>query len=145
MAEAEIEHIYDTEAYRTLNHLIDRKIVNLQQSVVRIRLAASRFIEKPDRDYSESVTVRVSYDKGGRKEFNTGISVRDAENLNNAITEFEQIRKEIRSLQDMKLELANDWDWTHGDSEVMVEIFGENRRFKDVEPPSKEEDSSPAG
>lgn len=127
-----MEKIYETEAWKVLNHIIDKKVANMQHRIAVVVRMCKDNSEPVDYQRSDVVHTRVSYDEHGSDEFVTHISLRDLEWMVESITDIKKLKEEIRDLQSYKLVLANDWDFTKGDDTMKKEVFGD-RKFDGVE------------
>lgn len=129
---AELEEIYNTEAWRTLNYMIDDKIAQMQRYVAVIMKMCEANAKPVSYSQTDIVTRRVSYDKDGSEDFELQISLRDLDWLAESVKLLHKLKSEVMELQLYKLNLANDWDFSKGNNAFMKEIFGE-REFNGVE------------
>jgi hypothetical protein len=114
------KNIINSEAFRTINCLIDNKSNNLQQNIHAFKHMAESCCCQED----YTISTRVSYEDDARGEIQLPIGIFSFKLLIQRMEEMLKHVDEIRELQQLKLRLLGDVDFPSNNSEIKT-IFGD--------------------
>jgi hypothetical protein len=115
--------IVESQAFVALNVLIQRKVVHLKWLHEVIENMMQQLL-KQDSKYPPSVNTLTSYENKNFGEILLKFFDKDMERLRDMIDEAVQEEKSISELVRYKLRLLNDYDFTHGENEEQLKVFG---------------------
>ena len=119
MVERNSDEIVASEAFKVINYQIDQLVAELQWQ--------ANFVKQRMTDVSSfppSIATRVSYEEGGRNAIPVTYSAHDLKSVEDSIKRILSAEAQIGDLMRLKLQLLNDWDFTHGDTATQTAIFG---------------------
>jgi hypothetical protein len=107
---------------KALNLLIDQKLASLKMWQASIKGRMERFTSP---EYTPHAVVRTRTHAEGGTEHRLLFSQQDLKDFRDIIAWATADEETIRELQQFKLRLLNDYDFTHGDNSEQLAVFGE--------------------
>lgn len=116
------DRIVNSEAFKALNLLIDQRAIELEGSLTwfreRVELALNG-------KHQEGVSVRVSYEPGGRVNKTLPADPIMLKELGDLLAKIQHLANLIGDLQRFKLRLLNDYDFTSGNDAEQRAVFAD--------------------
>jgi glycosyltransferase involved in cell wall biosynthesis len=116
------ETICNSQVFKALNLLIDGKVEQLKWTMERIA-DPTRFTTKYGGE--ASIANRVAEEEGGRTEMPLPFQVQELKQIRRLIDDAERLDREVNDLQQFKLRLIGDWDFTRDDLREQIAVFGQ--------------------
>ncbi|SRR6266446_3772302 len=112
------QEIINSEAFRAINLLIDKKAEELESWI-------ENFKDRVDRAFMKKgyVNTRVSSESKSRGRKELGAEIYAIKELFDIIEYIQKDEVVISELQRLKLRLLNDYDFTHGDDTEQRKVF----------------------
>lgn len=123
MAEHDPKKLVQSEVFRALNLLIDQKVERLKADMEYVLTDAIPKTRKYK--WQPSITTRVSYEEGEDREVPLPFEPMDVDQIISSCHAIKRLSEEIGSLQRFKLRLLNDYDFTHGENDEQIHVFGD--------------------
>ena len=119
------EEIVNSEAFKVLNFMIDEKATQLKGMLLSFKSRVDNIFRESQK-FVPTIDTRISYEEGGRAAGSVVLAAHTHElkDLKWYLDEVAKLEEGINSLQRMKLQLVNDYDFTHGDPTTQKAIFG---------------------
>jgi hypothetical protein len=113
-----------SEVFRLLNVLIDGKARELVGTDVSIRYRCDQILKtETGSGFRENLRVSYERDKGDNVQLQLADIDHPLDSLVYLAGERKRLSKEINELQQIKLQLLNDWDFTRGDNRFQFQVF----------------------
>jgi len=123
-AELDTSGIVESEAFRAINVLLDRKGDELAQTIIGLRGRLDGCFN-PQLEVMKELPLRTSEEPVKRTLKLAADPHVLVETMQVALQEISQLSREIHSLKRFKLQLLNDYDFTHGDDTIQRAVFPE--------------------
>lgn len=118
------EEMLASQVFRLLNVLIDGKARELVGTDVSIRYRCNQILQTESTSgYRENLRVSYERDKGDDAQVQLADIDSPLKSLVYLSGERERLTREINELQQIKLRLLNDYDFTHGDNRLQLQVF----------------------
>lgn len=111
------KQIVASDVFKALNLLIDRKAGEL-----KVHMGSIGQKSRPSGE-GDGIDTRVSHEGGGG--VGLPMSIHTVKEIGGHVEAATKLHAEIRELQRYKLELLNDYDFTHGNASVQKAVFGD--------------------